>query len=330
MRSRDLFAGTGWSVACRALGIEDHGVEWNEHARETRRINGMITVGSDVRDVNGADGEYVLEIGSPPCERFTQTGHQDGLRARQEIIDAVDGMTDPGDIYGVIKSLDAHHEKIGLVLEPFRVLLENPHARAAVWEQVVTVLPVWEAVARKLRAWGWSVDTRNVNASWYGVPQDRRRAILMARRDGEAKIPGKVEGRVMRDVFPDRDGWVQRSNYSAPSAYPGQTAQERGRTMRTLDQVSVTMTRKAAQWVHPDGSITRMTVADMAAVQTFPEEMVFAGGVGDQRLQIGNAVPPMMAEVLIRAALGLTLHSHGCNAVGARPDRPAADPEGEP
>ncbi len=311
MKARDLFAGSGWSVACRALGIEDHGVEWNEHARETRRINGMITVGSDVRDVNGADGEYVLEIGSPPCERFTSSGHGDGHRARAEIVETVLAMDRPGDIYAAIKSLDSHHEKVALVLEPLRVLLENPHAQAAVWEQVREVLPIWHAAAVKLRQWGWSVDVKVVSAAWYGVPQDRKRAILLARRHGEAVIPGPLETRVMADVFPGRDGWLQRSNNSGGSSHQRRTVEEKAvRTMRRMDQPSVTMTSKGFKWILPDGSMKTATVADMATIQTFPAGMVFAGGISDQRLQVGNAVPPRMAEVLIRAALGLTLNSH--------------------
>jgi len=314
MKARDLFAGSGWGIACRNLGIEEHGVEWNEAARETRRINGLITAGSDVRDVNGADGGYLLEIGSPPCERFTSSGHGDGHRARAEIVEAVLSMQEPGDIYTVIKALGVHHEKVALVLEPLRVLLENGCAQAAVWEQVREVLPIWQAIAVKLRDWGWSVDVQVVNASWYGVPQDRKRAILLARRNGEVVIPGPIDPpRVMSDVFPGRAGWVQRSNNSGGSSHQRRTVEEKAvRTMRRMDQPSVTMTSKGFKWVLPDGSMKTATVADMAVIQTFPEGMTFAGGIQDQRLQVGNAVPPLMAEALIRAALGLTPNSQGC------------------
>lgn len=303
IKARDLFAGVGWSVAAEELGIQDDGVEWDDDARQSRDLNGFSTVGRDVREVYGRVGRYEVELGSPPCERFTQTGHGDGAKARNQIVAAVRSMAHPADIYRVIGELEHHHEKISLVLEPFRVLLENPSARAAIWEQVLPVLPIWQAIGERLTTWGWSVDTRNVSASWYGVPQDRRRAILLARRDRQAIIPGPTKARVMRDVFPAYEGRVQRSNYSAPATATKRTAQERGRTMRTLDELSVTMTRKAAQWVHPDGSITKMTVADMAAVQTFPGWVRFAGGVQSQRLQIGNAVPPEMAKALIRAVI---------------------------
>ncbi len=305
MRTRDLFAGSGWGFACQQLGIEDHGVEIMPEARLTRELNGMATLGYDVRNELGWVGGYELELASPPCERFTATGIRDGMGVRDLIVRAVYEMRSPSDVYDVIADLDRFHDKIGLVLQPLRVLIENPHAKAAIWEQVPPVLPIWRAIASRLAEWGWSVDVNNVNASWYGVPQDRKRAILMARRDGyPARIPGYSHLVVMGDVFPDRLDWVQRSNYSGPASATKRTAAERGRTTRTMTQLSVTMTRKAAQWLRPDNSLVKMSVEDMAMIQSFPAHTIFGGGIQAQRIQIGNAVPPKMAKSLIQAVLG--------------------------
>ncbi len=57
------------------------------------------------------------------------------------------------------------------------------------WEQVPTVLPVWEACAEVLRGHGWNVVTGNVQAEQYGVPQTRKRAVLLAHRDREVSLP---------------------------------------------------------------------------------------------------------------------------------------------
>jgi DNA (cytosine-5)-methyltransferase 1 len=43
MIALDLFAGTGWGVACQRLGIEEMGVEIMPEARATRAANGMHT-----------------------------------------------------------------------------------------------------------------------------------------------------------------------------------------------------------------------------------------------------------------------------------------------
>lgn len=46
----DLFAGTGWGVACKWLGIEEKGVELMAEAVATRMANGMETIYRDVWD----------------------------------------------------------------------------------------------------------------------------------------------------------------------------------------------------------------------------------------------------------------------------------------
>jgi DNA (cytosine-5)-methyltransferase 1 len=54
--------------------------------------------------------------------------------------------------------------------------------------------------------------------------------------------------------------------------------------------------------------LRRLTVEEAAAIQTFPREMKWAGRVGSQFKQIGNAVPPRLAfhvASALRAALGL-------------------------
>lgn len=43
--------------------------------------------------------------------------------------------------------------------------------------------------------------------------------------------------------------WQLRSNFSAPPQFPGQTAAERGRTMRDLDEPSTSLTGKPGHWV---------------------------------------------------------------------------------
>jgi DNA (cytosine-5)-methyltransferase 1 len=56
-------------------------------------------------------------------------------------------------------------------------------------EQVPTVLPLWEAIAEVLRSNGYSVWTGNVQAEQFGVPQTRKRAILLASRVREVTAP---------------------------------------------------------------------------------------------------------------------------------------------
>ena len=46
-----------------------------------------------------------------------------------------------------------------------------------------------------------------------------------------------------------------------------------------------------------------LTARELAAATSFPENYVFCGGDTAAKKQIGNAVPPVLAEALYRAAL---------------------------
>lgn len=208
----DLFAGTGWGVACQRLGIEEYGVEIMPEARAVRALNGMHTIYGDVWEgliddlIESRDGYareaaddmlakgfdprevYDLLIASPPCQTFSMAGSGAGRRALDEVLAAIDERlyVDPEALraFG-----DRHDPKTALVLTPLaHIYRDTP--MYVVLEQVPPVLPVWERYAEEMRRWGYSVWTGNLQAEQYGVPQTRKRAILIARADGrEAKAP---------------------------------------------------------------------------------------------------------------------------------------------
>ncbi|MEV6871601.1 hypothetical protein [Amycolatopsis sp. NPDC051128] len=53
------------------------------------------------------------------------------------------------------------------------------------FEQVSTVLPVWECNGRGVPAEGYTVESGKLSAEQYAVPQTRKRAFLVARLHGE-------------------------------------------------------------------------------------------------------------------------------------------------
>ena len=62
----DLFAGHGWGVACRELGIEEYGVEIMPEACAVREANGMRTIYNDVWDgLVGTEGASAETYASP-------------------------------------------------------------------------------------------------------------------------------------------------------------------------------------------------------------------------------------------------------------------------
>lgn len=199
----DLFAGHGWGVACRELGIEEYGVEIMPEACAVREANGMRTIYNDVwhglvegRGLRaGQPAEwYDLLIASPPCQTFSMAGSGAGRKALDEVLAAIDARLylDPA---ALVAFGETHDPKTALVLAPLAHIARDTPT-FVVLEQVPPVLPVWERYAEEMRRWGYSVWTGNLQAEMYGVPQTRKRAILIARADGkEAKAPTPTHSR---------------------------------------------------------------------------------------------------------------------------------------
>lgn len=202
----DRFAGPGgWDEGLRLLGRTDVvGIEWDSTACETARANGHVRVQGDVAVID--PHEFVAEhlggeapeggIDSPPCQGFSPAGLRLGLGDTRAILTAVEMIGAGLDVAVVLASLRQRcaDPRSALVLEPLRwALALRPEWLA--WEQVTTVLPLWEACADVLRAHGYSVWTATLRAEQYGVPQTRRRACLGASRVRDVAPPVSTHSR---------------------------------------------------------------------------------------------------------------------------------------
>jgi DNA (cytosine-5)-methyltransferase 1 len=190
----DLFAGAGgWDIAAARLGIHARGVENMKEARATRDAAGLTTIHDDVWTF-APDGQASGLIASPPCQTFSAAGKGDGRKALDDVLRGIrDGYVDSLDHLRFL-GLEVGDERTALVLTPLHFATQHDYEWLA-WEQVPTVLPVWEACADILRARGWSVWTGNLQAEQYGVPQTRKRAFLLASRDHEVAPPTPTHSR---------------------------------------------------------------------------------------------------------------------------------------
>lgn len=200
---RDDYAGPGgWSHGLALLGLSDVGIEWDAHACATRAANGLTTIRADLATYRPGGRPWGY-IASPPCQTFSTAGKGAGRPLIGTLVDMIARRS-----WVEADTLDPRTRH---VIDTARNALTLGSEWVAL-EQVPAVLPVWEAVADELRREGYSVWTGNLNAADYGVPQTRRRAILIASRTRtigrppatHAEHPDKVT-----DLFTERPApWV--------------------------------------------------------------------------------------------------------------------------
>ncbi|ADD81179.1 gp74 [Rhodococcus phage ReqiPine5] len=199
----ELFAGPGGTsegLRMAAPDLKSNGYEWDEHACATARAAGHERVQADIAKV---DPRRVPElsavhgvIGTPPCQGFSPAGKGEGRKDAALLIDAISRIRTYEDAVAEIDGLHASmkDDRSVLVLEPLRwILALNP--RWIMLEQVVPVRVIWEAYAEVLRELGYDVVVFVANAEQYGVPQTRRRAILMASRTKTVTAPAPTHSR---------------------------------------------------------------------------------------------------------------------------------------
>ncbi|WP_405627001.1 DNA cytosine methyltransferase [Streptomyces sp. NBC_01396] len=212
----DLFAGPGgWSHALTVLGTRDVGLEWDEWACKTRAKAGQLTIRTDVARYPTwiFSGRILGLIASPPCQAWSMAGKRLGLVDQPIVHQAVTDLAAGRDTREQLLSGCADERSL-LAAEPMRYLHALNVAGEPEWvvmEEVPDVLPLWRQDAAILRTWGFSVWTGILNAADYGVPQTRKRALLLASRIRTAQPPPPTHAKAAEpeSLFgPGRDRWV--------------------------------------------------------------------------------------------------------------------------
>lgn len=295
---RDDFAGPGgWSEGLRLLGLAEVGVEFDADAVATARAAGHLRWLADVTSDavrSYAWGALSLYLASPPCQTFSIAGggagrrHMDALLRAMHLV--VCGAT-PKEAIWVVHDEALDIDSI-LVLEPLLVIRDH-RPEAVALEQVPQVLPIWEAYAEILRGWGYSVDTGYLRAEQYGVPQTRKRAVLVASQTRPAKLPPAThEHPVTIGQALGRSTGFIRSNYGS-----GGDPKKRG--VRTINEPAATVTSKVGRNKWDTGEA--LTVREAGILQSFRADYPWQGGVTKQFEQVGNAIPPLLAAHIVYA-----------------------------
>ena len=173
-------------------------------ARQTYRANfpGTIVDERDIRDVDAIDvldalgmgaGEIDVLDGSPPCASFSTAGRRHKLWGKEKAYSGTVQRTD-----------DLFFE--------FARLLGGLRPKAFVAENVAGLIKgaakgYFLAILAELKAQGYRVEARLLDAQWLGVPQDRKRLIFVGVREDLGLAPAFPRPRPyrysIRDAIPD-------------------------------------------------------------------------------------------------------------------------------
>jgi DNA (cytosine-5)-methyltransferase 1 len=323
MKGIDLFASAGGlTLGLKSAGVDTVcGVEIDPHRTQTfaKHSSGARIITSDIRRVNFSEfrGKVGLVYGGPPCQPFSSGGLRQAASDERNMI--------------------PQFIRVVADVQPEAFLMENVPG-LVVGERMRYL----RSVMAQLEDLGFKLAWKVLNAADYGVPQKRRRLFVVGLRNETLEFPEPTHGprrnrphvRV-RDVLPDHP--VGEPNPSKvfyaktpdlrPSPYDGHLFNGGGRPINRDEPSHTVLASAGGNKTHffddqalvppyhehlmrggkpkkgtlPGGR--RLTVKESALLQTFPAEMEFCGPKSSQYHQIGDAVPPLLAEVVGRAIL---------------------------
>ena len=308
LSSIEICAGAGG----QALGLEQAGfehvslVEIDSAACQTLRINRShwnVTEG-DLHHYSAEKWQGVeLLAGGVPCPPFSKAGKQLGRE-------------DERDLFPQAIRLVAECRPQAVMLENVRGLLDS-------------LFDEYRAkIISDLKRLGYIADWRLLNASDFGVPQLRPRVILVALKAEFAdyfvwpnyKINPPTVGEALYDLMASQGWeyaaeWKQKANKIAPTLVGG--SKKHGGP-----DLGPTRARRAWQALHVNGNLIGehppekgfvgyknkvgyeymplLTVRMAARIQGFPDWWEFYGKKTPAYRQVGNALPPPVAEAVGR------------------------------
>jgi DNA (cytosine-5)-methyltransferase 1 len=292
----------------------------------TRIIEGSIyDVGSDQLRPPSVGEEWCPDLlaGGPPCQPFSSSGKQLGV-------------ADPRG------RLFEEFVRVARDLRPKYILFENVRGLVTQRGLGGRPGEVLDMVKADFEAIGYATTFRVLNAADFGAPQRRVRLFMLGARVAPLPTfpspthaaspdlscePWVTLGAFLKSFRPSvshdeaivrpsarlasllagvPEGSGLKSAGAREATRPGgHWGYKQGTFIADPNKPARTVTAAATQdWLRlPDGSVRRLTTAECAALQGFPQEWHFAGDMASRFRQIGNAVPTYFGLVLGRAIL---------------------------
>lgn len=290
MRIVDLFCGCGGF----SLGFERAGHEvvaafdnWDKaldvyaanFSHDVRKFDLSDDQGA-AREVRGYAPEMI--IGGPPCQDFSSAGKRDEDNGR-------------GD-------LTISYARIVVAVRPRWFVMENV-ARIMKTQKLVEAKRIFKAA-------GYGLTYQVLDASLCGVPQKRKRFVMVGLLDAaDGFLADTLQGNLAKqpmsvaDYFGDKLG--VKFYYRHPRSYVRRgvfSVDEPSPTIRGVNRpMPKGYQRHPGDPVEDLAGIRPLTTAERAQIQTFPENFRFLGSKTDVEQMIGNAVPVNLGRFVGKA-----------------------------
>jgi len=322
LRVASLFSGCGGSSLGYKLAGFDvvYANEFVPLAAQTYRANSTTPV--DTADVRTVDAARIVELaggpvdvldGSPPCSTFSIAGNR---------------TLDWGRVKAYSEGISQRTDDL---FDEYTRLVGELRPRAFVAENVAgftagMALGYARRVLAALRGHGYRVEARVVDAQWLGVPQTRRRTIILGVRDdvGRApRFPTPYRWRVpLGDVVPDCRGQVTGAGFDGndtvgarrsprlPSLTIGaSTNSGSGKWPNSVvfapfaadpetGYATPPAERVRANW--PNEPVRYLHLDECRRVCSFPDDFTLLGKFAQRWERLGRAVPPLMMAAVAR------------------------------
>ena len=337
--------------------------EFIEAARDTYTANhpGVPIDGRDIRSVTAEDilritglkkGELDVLEGSPPCASFSTAG------TRQEG-------------WGKVKTYSNTKQRTDDLFFEYIRLIDGLQPKMFVAENVSGLVKgsakgYFKEILAAMKAVGYHVETRVLDATWLGVPQTRQRLIFIGLRN-DLSAPLRWPSPLpyfysVRDALHELDetpagivggsdtdtgvGEVRQTkrfiagNDLGDSAIgkewdklkPGEASNKYFSLVRPhLDQPCPTVTQTGGK-SHGVACVThpverrKFTIAELRRICGFPDDFALTGSYSQQWERLGRAVPPPMMAA-VAAEVREVLHGLGVGSARAIPGGASRPPK---